>query len=294
MAQPPLSQAIKRLEEDLGVQLLQRSKKAVSLTPAGEMFLREARQTLLQAKRAVDIARLAGKGLRGRLRIGFVGSATFDLLPQVLRTFRQKYADVELELSEQRTLVQVDDLIGGRIDVAILRTPVQKQLDLLVQPLTSEEFVAVFPVGHPKIAKSVPLSALVDEPLITFPPTTVPSVFTEIMLAFKSQGLVPKMGQSAAQIQTMMSLVAGGLGVSMVPESARVAQHRGVALVTIDEGAPGDSIGLAVAWRQSAETPALMAFVEACRTATDIITKRRARKIDRERQSIAGVGYAEK
>src|SRR5689334_5740766 len=123
IAQPPLSQQIRQLEQELGATLLNRTKRRVELTPAGRAFLEHTRQILAETERAKRVARRAGRGEIGRLAIGFVSSADLDVLPRVLRAWRERFPDVEVELHALLTAAQVDALGRGRLDVGFIRLP---------------------------------------------------------------------------------------------------------------------------------------------------------------------------
>jgi DNA-binding transcriptional LysR family regulator len=270
MAQPPLSQAIKRLEDTLGVRLLVRSKRQIKLTPAGRIFLNEARRTLEQAQRTTEMTVLADKGLIGQIRVGFVGSATFSFLPRVLRKFREDFPNVELDLYELTTFAQFGELSSDRLDIGFVRPPIPNVIALTIERMFTEPFVAVLPHKHPLLSRrTIRLEDLANEQLITFPPLQVPSIFTQITLACNELGFAPRLGQSASQIHTMMSLVAGGLGVSIVPKSAETVRHEGVEIRKFHDAPRQLAIDLSIAWRSDAKNPALDAFVLACRSVRD-------------------------
>lgn len=265
MTQPPLSQAMKKLEEDLGVELLIRNKKQVTLTSAGEVFLKEAKRILQQAERAKDLAKLAHEGAIGHLAVGFVGSATYEILPKALQQYRSLYPNVVMDLLELTTLQQFEALADDNIQVGLLRPTMSTDTDLMVRTIAKEDMVVVLPKNHPLVSKTaVSLNDLASDSLITFSQTHVPSMFNKINLACHESGFTPKLGQSALQIQTMMSLVAGGLGVSLIPLSASHALHDGVTMRELVNCPPTLQVELAVAWRQSAANPMLDAFIDVC------------------------------
>ncbi|MBV9229224.1 MAG: LysR family transcriptional regulator, partial [Chloroflexi bacterium] len=166
MAQPPLSQQIRQLEDELGVQLFYRTKRHVQLTEAGHVFLQEARQTLIQAEQAIVAARRAGRGELGRLAIGFVGSATSDILPTLIRGFQERYPEVELLLRELTTAQQVRALQDGRIHVGILRPPVHDDT-LRIETLFKEPLIVALPERHPLSSQvQLPIEALAREHFI--------------------------------------------------------------------------------------------------------------------------------
>lgn len=265
MAQPPLSQAIKRLEEMLDVQLFERTKKHVKLTSAGAVFLSETEKTLAQAKRAEEMARAADHGSIGKLAIGFVGSATYNVLPVLLRDFHDSHPNVELELNEMTTLQQFKALAQGRIQVGFLRPPLPFDKSLSTRILTHERLLPIFPQEHHLLEKAkLSLADLAEESLITFPAAAVPSVFTQIMLACKEAGFAPNVTQTALQIQTMISLVASGIGISLVPEGARTSLHEGTVMRELGDAPELLTVDLAIAWRSDLRIPAFNDFLETC------------------------------
>ncbi len=148
MAQPPLSQQIRQLEQELGVELLYRTKRTVRLTEAGLAFLHQARQILVQSEQAIEVAQRASRGEVGRLAIGFVGSATYSLLPTAVRSFRHQFPDVRLMLHEMTTSEQIEALHDDRIQVGFIRPPISDD-KLSVETVLQESFVAVLPEAHP-------------------------------------------------------------------------------------------------------------------------------------------------
>src|SRR5580698_6408894 len=129
MAQPPLSQAIQNLEEMVGVALFARSRHFVALTPAGKVFLDEARALLAQGQQAIDAARRANEGVSGRVAVGFVGSVSYELLPRMLRQFRIRFPTIHIDLRELTSVEQIENLRTGKIDIGILRLPINDAAD---------------------------------------------------------------------------------------------------------------------------------------------------------------------
>ncbi|MDF7825819.1 LysR family transcriptional regulator [Pontiellaceae bacterium B12227] len=219
MAQPPLSQQIKGLEEELGVQLLARTKRKVELTPAGRLFLDEARLTLVQAERAQRIAVEAEQGVRGRLRVGFVTSACYSILPVLVRRFRKDNPLIDLELMEMTPSRQIEAMEEGSIDVGILRPPVGPSC-LLVKTLLEEPLVAALPIDHRKAdQKAISLQTLSEDAFVLFPRHHGPGIFDVVMKACHEAGFTPQVSYSPNEMQTLLAYVAAGLGVSLVPQS---------------------------------------------------------------------------
>jgi len=219
MAQPPLSQQIKKLEDELGVLLLERTRRKVELTPAGALFLEEARLTLQQADRARRIAVEAERGIRGRLRIGFVTSASYSILPAVIRRFRLAHPYIDLELLEMIPSRQIEALGNGTIDAGLMRPPVD-DANLHLETVLEEPLLAALPVGHRKAAQqSVALASLAEESFVLFPRRHGPGIYDIIMQACHEAGFTPEVSYDPNEIQTILAYVAGGLGISLVPQS---------------------------------------------------------------------------
>jgi DNA-binding transcriptional LysR family regulator len=226
IAQPPLSQQIKALEGELGVKLLERTRRKVELTPAGRLFLDEARLTLKQAERAQRIAVEVEQGVRGRLRIGFVTSASYSILPIVIRRFRRENPFIDLELAEMTPSQQLHAVEHREIDAGILRPPVGHTC-LILDTVLEEPMVVALPVEHPKARqKAVDLKALAEDAFVMFPRHHGPGINDVIMQACHDVGFVPNVSYEPNEMQTILAYVAGGLGISLVPQSLS-SFHRG-------------------------------------------------------------------
>ena len=247
MAQPPLSVGIRKLEEDLGATLFLRGPRGVRLTPAGEAALGSARQVLIQVEEMRNAVRKTIGGERGRLRVGFVASATLELLPRLLIAYRAKYPHVELKLEESRTADLLEDVEQGRIDVAIVRTPIMDQSSVVIRPLENDTMCLAVQKGSKWSRRSsVRLGELRDEPFIVFSRDRVPSMHAITMLMCQQEGFVPRIAEEAGQMQTILCLVESGIGVALVPG---VAAHQagGFDLIEIEKSDPQSNIGLALA-----------------------------------------------
>ena len=217
IAQPALSRQIQALEEELQVQLLFRNRRRVQITPAGQVFLERSRLVLSRAEDAIFAAQRAGGGVSGSLNLGFVGSATYDALPAVLRSFTQTFPEVELILSEMTVHAQLEALTEKRIDIGLLRLP-RKTEGLVFRTISREPLYAALPSSH-RLARvsAVRLSALAGEPFVLYPDHPRPS-WTEFVIGLCHQaGFQPTVVQRTVEIQTTLSLVAAGIGVSIVP-----------------------------------------------------------------------------
>jgi DNA-binding transcriptional LysR family regulator len=239
ISQPPLSQQIRALEEELGFTLLLRTRRRVELTPAGAAFLRDARALLGELDGAVATARRIDAGQAGRLRINFVGSALLSIVPGTVERFRRSRPGVELELRERPTVDQLRAVRAGVADVALVRPPIEGDDELRVQTVLRERTVAALPAGHPLAALSrVPLRRLAAEPLVLFPREQAPGYHDLLIDSLAGAGgAIPRVIQYAPEMLTIIGLVAAGTGVSLVPESVQRLALDGVTYRPVS-GAP--------------------------------------------------------
>jgi DNA-binding transcriptional LysR family regulator len=259
IAQPPLSQQIQQLERELGVTLFQRTSRRVQLTPAGEGFLRDARRLLAGLDEAAEGARRAARGETGWLGIGFAASATYDLLPAVLRDFRARFPDVSLSLAELNAAEQARALHERAIHVGFARPSVEDP-EAVVGAVLREPFLAALPAAHPLAGASpLPLSALASEPFVSFPEQPRPSYAALVRDACAGAGFAPRVVQEVREMQTALSLVAAGLGVALLPDSVRHLRRDGVAYRALAHPAPRTE--LAVVSRRDDPSPALANFL---------------------------------
>jgi len=239
LAQPPLSQRIKALEEELGVRLFERTSRRVVLTPAGEAFWGEAREVLKQAGRARDVARKVGLGQGGRLAVGFVNPAMDAFLAEALARFRAEAPGVVLDLRDLPSREQVEGLAAGRLDLGFVRFVGQRLPGLRAEVVFRERYVVALPKGHGLAGVSrIPLAELAREPWIFPPRADSPRLHEALATAFARVGAEPEVVQEARSKFTVLSLVAAGLGVALVPGAARVWRRRGVVFREIDGELP--------------------------------------------------------
>jgi DNA-binding transcriptional LysR family regulator len=245
LSQPPLSAQIKGLEEELGVKLFQRSTRQVALTDAGRTFLERAEGILEAIEEAKEAAKGADEGVRGRLEVGFISSATLGLLPPAIRLFRERFGGVEIELRELTSAQQIDALYAGEIRVGLVRLPLRAP-GLRFEPLQEESFVVALPSGHPLEAlESVPLEAMVDQPLIFFTRQLMPSLHAQIVELFQRVGAFPNVVQHAVHLQTIVGLVASDVGLAILPEPAERLSREGVVYRSLDAPDATSWVGLA-------------------------------------------------
>lgn len=225
MSQPPLSFAIRRLEESLGVQLLERNTRSTQLTAAGLIFLAEARQTLIQAERACEMTRRCAAGVIGTIRLGFVDSIVNCLLPDLLQSYHKANPKIDIQLSEVTPPEQIEGLRGDRFDLGILVLPVIEPGSIQIEPLYEDRMVAVLPKDHPLTKKAlITLRDLANEPWILFAPHHGPGMHSQIIKACEAAGFMPRVVQKPRQMQTTAGLVAGGVGVALMPHNYALGQ----------------------------------------------------------------------
>ena len=265
IAQPALSQQIQQLERELGVQLLDRTRRKVALTEAGIVFLERARATLAEAAEAIRLARMAGRGELGNLAIGVVTSALYGAFPDIVRVFRERHRQVHLTLHELPANEQTLALRAGRIHVSFLRPPID-ETDLTVQIIVREPWMAALPTSHPLAAKArVSLRSLAAEPFLLFSRELAPGLYDQLIAMCQGAGFSPRIVQEA-QMHTIVSLVAAGIGVSLVPATLENLSRRGLVYKKLSGTTP--KLDLAVAWRRDDCSPLLASFLNVVREMT--------------------------
>ncbi|HEY5970356.1 MAG TPA: LysR family transcriptional regulator [Pseudoxanthomonas sp.] len=265
MTQPPLSQAIQAFEALLGTPLFERSsKRSVSLTAAGIALLPEARRILAQTGALPDLAQRAASGASGKLSLAFVSSADYSVLPPALRSFRERFPQVEIELREATSDMQLADLLEGRIDCGLLIPPLpdRAKLELDYAPILREPLMLAAPTGLRALRgkRSIAIQQLPDLPLVIFPRRIAPAFYDAILAALRDAGIVARIGQEAIQMQTIVSLVSAGMGIALVPQSVSNLKRTGVQYV----GLSGHhlTVETGVAWRRSNHSPVLAEFLD--------------------------------
>ena len=264
MTQPPLSQSIQALEALLGTTLFARTSRSVTLTPAGTALLPHARQLLQDVLALPDLAQRAAAGESGRLSLAFVSTADYSVLPSFLQKFRAAYPQVQIELLEATSDLQLDALEQGDIDVGLLIPPLPDRMKdvLSYRTVLSEPLVLAAPEDAAALqtAGPLPLRAVADMPLIIFPRRIAPAFHDAILGCFRDAGLAPRIGQEAIQMQTIVGLVSAGMGIALVPQSVSNLKRPGVAYRSLAGTTAQIETGLA--WRRDNPSPVLHAFLE--------------------------------
>ncbi|HEV7835626.1 MAG TPA: LysR family transcriptional regulator [Caballeronia sp.] len=274
MTQPPLSQAIRALEDMLGVALFVRTKRSVELTPVGKDLLPEVRRLLADADALRPLAQSLARGEAGVLSLAFVSTADYGLLPLLLRDFGARYPGVRLQLVEATSDVQVEELVAGRIDAGLVIPPLPPRhavalsyLPIAREPLViamSSDAAAERGQGAEEWSETpVSLHQLADAALVVFPRRLAPGFYDIIMGCYGAAGLMPRIGQEAIQMQTIVSLVSAGMGVALVPQSLRHLRRTGVVYRPLLESGPVVETGLV--WRAAEVSPVLAGFIDIVR-----------------------------
>lgn len=261
MSQPPLSQQIKQLEEEIGVVLLKRTKRQVVLTTAGEVFLDEARKSIAQANHAVQAAQRAARGEIGQLSVGFVSSAVYGKVPSIFSLMRSRYPGVSLLLQDLTSEEQVEALKVNRIDVGLVRPPVVDAETLAMRVIWQEALMVALPEGNPLTRQEeIALEELAEESFIQIPRHVAPGYYDQCIRICARAGFSPKIVQEARTTPTIVSLIAGGMGISILPASLLSLQRSGVVYRPLKKPAP--TTDMAVIWRPADTSPTLRSFLE--------------------------------
>ncbi|QXV61272.1 LysR family transcriptional regulator [Amycolatopsis sp. TNS106] len=263
MTQPPLSRRIQLLERELGVELFDRTHRAVRMTPAGRVFLAEARKILRSAQEATLYARRAKKGEAGVVSLGFTATAAYSSLERVIAVANAEVPGVDLVLRELVTAAQVEELLAGGIDLGLIRPPVAGA-DVVTLPLWRERLLAALPSAHPlaRRKKNPDVRDFDGEPFIMYSPSEGRYFHDLVVAVFRSARVLPEYTQYPCQVHTVLALVKAELGVALVPAAAAVLRFEGVVLRPVD-GVENRPVELELMWRRSNDNPALGALLAA-------------------------------
>ena len=244
IAQPCLTQQMQRLERELGVALFDRSQRRVQLTAAGEVLLDEGRRLLAQAERVVALTERAGRGEVGRLVLGVAESASYAILPELLRAYRRAYPDVDLAVRMMTTAAQVAAVRTGEIDAGLARLPVDTE-GLAARTIRVDPVAVLLPEGHRLAgASAVTLPELAGEPLVIYPAAPRTSWVDFMLSVFREAGVEPGPMHEASDTFTAMALVAAGLGITLVPGSSGLFARPGLVWRPLGEPAPRTTLVL--------------------------------------------------
>lgn len=272
MTQPPLSQTILALEEEIGVELFMRTKRSVALTPAGTQWLDHVRKVLDEAGALPGIARQLARGTLGSLKLAFVSTADYSLLPTLLGRYKVDHPDVQIALQEATSDVQIEALLSGDIHAGLIIPPPQASIhaSLAYLGLLQEDLVAAVPeewVASGRLDLSsgaLDIKGAPSEPLIIFPRRSAPAFHDLITGYYAANGTVPFIGQEAIQMQTIISLVSAGMGIALVPQSLQNLGRTGVRYLKLSGTPPRIETGLV--WRREDPSPTLRHLIDIATT----------------------------
>lgn len=264
MTQPPLSRQIQLLEHVLGVKLLDRTSRAVKLTPAGRVFLLEARRILRLTESAALATRRIASGEAGTIALGFTAASGYSFLPRLLLQRAARAPNIDVDLKEMVSAEQVESLLTGRIDVGLLRPPVTRG-EFSTLKVASEGLVAALPFGDPRLAEaSLTLKDFDRRPLIMYAPEGARYFRDMLAELFAHENVAPNGIQSLSQIHSMLALVRAGIGAAIVPEAAQSLHFDDVQFRPIVT-TPAAPVELYAAWKSDNDNPALQGFLDLLR-----------------------------
>lgn len=271
LTQPPVTQAIAQLEQTLGVRLFDRTRRRVALTAAGEALLPEVRDLLARAQALPARARAAAAGELGRVRLAFVSTVGFERLPLWVRDFHAASPGVSLELVEATGDAQLEAFARGGIDAGLmLHAPGHAPAGLATLAVSTEPMVLALPMRHPLArAPRLALAEVLAEPLVMFPRRILPSLHDAVLALYGAQGRAPRIVQEAIQMQTIVNLVWGGIGLAWVPASVMQFRRAGVVYRQAAEFAPAGrrkvvlpTCETSLVWPDGPVPPALQRFID--------------------------------
>ena len=271
ISQPPLSVAIRQLEESVGARLFDRNSKEVRLTPAGQALQASARRLLRQAEEAALEAHYVAQGSAGRLRIGFVGAMLYRGLPQALAKFQARHPAVRVTLAELNSGEQIAELLHDRLDFGFVHTS-RMPAELRHELLLSEPFVACLPVGHRLTRRrTVAVASLRDDPFVLFSRSASPDYHERILAICADAGFRPEVRHEVRHWLSVVSLVSQGMGVALVPSALRRAALRGAVFRPLEEAVAGSDAYCD--WREGPENAVVQGFLRAVRAGVPAATQ---------------------
>jgi LysR family transcriptional regulator, benzoate and cis,cis-muconate-responsive activator of ben and cat genes len=245
VSQPALSNQIRLLEEDLETKLFVRNRRSVAMTAAGKEILEDAERLLSTADEIKQRVRKISKGVLGTLRIGFVASATSDIIPRLTVAFRKSFPEISLELKNVPTVPQIDALRQRALDIGIVRLPLG-EADIEVLPLFSEPFAIVISKQHPLGAhRKITVRDLEGEAFVCYSERLAPAFFQHWAGLCRKAGFTPRIVQEVGEMETALALVSAGVGVAILPRGVAKRHHRTLSVVPLNEERICSEIGLA-------------------------------------------------
>jgi DNA-binding transcriptional LysR family regulator len=261
VSQSGVSGQVRDLEREIGLQLLRRNKREVSLTPGGVAFFDEARDILVRAERAIESAHLAGKGRAGKLTVGLCGPVTASFLPKVIRTFRKQHPGVSLSVRERAPSEQVNALLSGQIDIGFCRSVPAEAKHLLGHEIMFREPVMVaIPRGHPLAQMdAVSVSRLAPERLILYAREGAPEVFDSMIAMCRKARFSPKVVDTPRSWHSVLTMVESNEGLALIPQCVQLLKGNDIVFRPLQDG--GCKLDAIVAWRKSEPSVAQESFL---------------------------------
>lgn len=261
MAQPPLSVALRKLEDEVGTPLFERSSRGVKLTVAGESALVAARKCLADAEEVLLAARTAADGKRGELSIGFTGSATFGLVPLTIRDFRHGFPGIRLRLQEMTNAELLSKVQAGQLDVGFVRIPASRPPEVQFEVLEKDVFCVALPPDHPLAQrKAIALSDLANQEFIGYVPSAVGGLHAACNALLRAADVAPRITQEVVQVATAIGLVGSGIGIALVPAANTRYYTANVAYRPLRDLPKSAFIGIALVFRPANVNPAVHHF----------------------------------
>lgn len=268
VTQPALSQQVKALERELGVALLERSRRSVTLTPAGRTLLVEATDLLVRADRAIALTRATGEGRRGRLGLSYTRSSPSGFAVELVDAFRHRCPDVEVELHTGFTTSNIEQLLDGSVDIAFVRPPIEPDVGLDWMVVAEEELVVALPRGHALCRRSrIKAEWLREQAIVSWPRASAPGMYDRIQAQVWSGEAPRNVVAEEPDQEQMLRAVALGAGLAIITGSqARTLRMPGTAVRRFADPVP--TVPLAIAWRRTNAEPVVKRFLAMAREAS--------------------------
>jgi DNA-binding transcriptional LysR family regulator len=269
MTQPPLSRQIQRLERTIGFALLTRTSRSVNLTPAGSVFLEEARRIMRLAEAAPLRAHRVARGSAGRVKVGFTAVAALNVFGEWIKHLHVSHPDIDVDLTEMVTSAQVDALQANELDVGLIRGAANSPV-LESRLVHAEPLVVAVPTTHglAALGRKPTLSEIAAYPIVTYGPDPARYFHELVVSTFHGAGLAPYYAQYVTQVSSQLVLVEAGIGISLVPRSAARLNPRSIAFLEVED-IPEDQVELHGAWRRDNKNPVLPAVLAALNDVSD-------------------------
>lgn len=250
IAQPALSVSLRRLEQELGVSLFERSRHGVTLTQAGAAALPEARQIIERVDRMRHNAQAGAEGEAGTVRLGFVGTAAYDLLPRALVALRSNFPGIQVDLHESTSHRIESELLDGGIDIGIVRFPTRIADGLALEKIETDRIGVALGTGHPLTRSTdLDLEEMAGEAFVFPSSSQSPSLYHALLSRCLAAGFSPRIVQEVSHIQTIIGLVQGGVGIALLPDHIATAFASRIAFRTLGVDRAGAATGLGLLYR---------------------------------------------